>query len=784
MSDEAPSDIPLPDADSPKRAKPRVRKLRLLLLLLPLTALAVVSTLFGMMMAVASDLPDLENRKEYQEAQNSYMTDVHGRPLGVLANNQHRILVDSKQIAPVMKFAVVSVEDERFYENSGVDLKAMGRAFFQDVIEQRAAQGGSTITQQFVKNAMQAQAKRTVFEKLREAALAYHLTRKWSKDKILVQYLNSIYYGNGAYGIESAARTYFGWAHPGCGETLKGKLVPCAEELLPAEAAMLAGIIQSPSGNDPVAHPKAALARRNVVLKKMLQQHHLRQMDYDEAIRTPVPTRDQVRPPSIVSKTPYFASWVRQQLVDKYGARKAFEGGLKVQTTIDLDLQKAAEQSIKNYLGNPDGPTSSMVVIDNKTGEVRAMVGGQDYQTTPFNLATQGRRQPGSAMKPFILATALNQGIGVDSTWTSEKKLFKIPNTHPVEYFPVKNDIDSYNGPMSLGSAMTYSDNTVYSEVGIHVGTKQVAKTAWKMGIRSPISTNYAMTLGGLKTGVSPLDMAHAYETIATGGERINGTLGAPDGGPVGIRRVTVAKTKKTVDRNKTIRKRVIDPANAEAMKQVLATVVTSGTARRAQLPNGELAAGKTGTTSGYGDAWFVGFTEKYTVAVWVGYPDTVKSMDTDFEGEPVEGGTFPALIWHDFLVAAGVIDADREARRAEKEGKPAPDTSTVEGDASDPVPPPDTGGGGGENTTGGTTGGDTGGTTKDDTGGTTGGGGGGNTGGGDTGGGTGDTGGGGTGDTGGGDTGGGTGDTGGGGDTGGADNSGGGDTGGAVAPG
>lgn len=773
MSDDAPADIPALEDDSPKRAKPRVRKLRLLLLLVPLAALAIVSTLFGMMMAVASDLPALENRKEYQEAQNSYMTDVHGRPIGVLANNQHRILVDSKQIAAVMKFAVVSVEDERFYENSGVDLKAMGRAFFQDVVQQRAAQGGSTITQQFVKNAMQAQTKRTVFEKLREAALAYHLTRKWSKDKILTQYLNSIYYGNGAYGIESAARTYFGWNHPGCGEQVKGTMVPCAETLYPAEAAMLAGIIQSPSGNDPVAHPKAALDRRNVVLKKMLQQGHLRPMDYRDAVRVPVPTRDQVRPPSIASKTPYFASWVRQQLVDKYGARKAFEGGLKVQTTIDLDLQKAAEQSIKNYLGNPEGPTASMVVIDNKTGEVRAMVGGQDYQTTPFNLATQGRRQPGSAMKPFILATALSQGIGVDSTWVSEKKVFKIPDTHPVEYFPVKNDIPAYNGPMSLGSAMTYSDNTVYSEVGIQVGTKQVAKTAWKMGIRSPISTNYAMTLGGLKTGVSPLDMAHAYETIATGGDRINGTLGAPDGGPVGIRRVTVAKSGKKVDRNRTIKKRVIDPANAEAMKQVLQTVVTSGTARRAQLGDGQIAAGKTGTTSGYGDAWFVGFTERYTVAVWVGYPNSTKSMETDFEGSPVEGGTFPALIWHDFMVAAGIIDADREARRAEQSGKTVPDTSTVEGDASNPVPSPDTQGGGGDTSSGTSDTGGTGGT------------------GGTTGGGTGDTGGGGT--TGGGDTGGGTGGGGtGGGDTGGGtapaeptapSGGGGGDSGGAVAP-
>src|SRR4051812_36734061 len=265
MSVESPSNItPLFPADGddgagPPPTPPRVKKLRLLAILVPLALLALVSTAFGMMMAVASDLPDLENRKEYQDARNSVLTDVHGRTLGVLTNNHSRILVGFDDISPVMRNAVIAIEDRRFYENSGVDLKGIGRALFQDVVQKRAAQGGSTITQQFVKNALRAQSDRTVLQKMREAALAYHLTRKWSKAKILTQYLNSIYFGNGAYGIEAAARTYFGResGHAGCGTRAR----PCVHELQPYEAALLTGIIPPPGRNHPIAHPPAPKAR-------------------------------------------------------------------------------------------------------------------------------------------------------------------------------------------------------------------------------------------------------------------------------------------------------------------------------------------------------------------------------------------------------------------------------------------------------------------------------------------------------------------------------------------
>ena len=466
----------------------------------------------------------------------------------------------SDDIALNMQHAIIAVEDERFYENDGVDLRGIGRALFTDLTSRRAAQGGSTITQQFVKNATQAQSRRTVLEKIREAALAYHLTRKWSKRKILTEYLNSIYFGNGAYGIESAARTYFGSTseHFGCGKRENR----CASELLPHEAALLAGMVASPSAYDPVVNRAAAKRRRNVVLSKMLEQGYITRSEYEGSIRRPGARRTQtIRPPQAqaASKSAaYFATWVRQQVVDRFGPREALLGGLRVQTTLDLGMQRRAEDAITRWLGNPPaGPQAALVAINNTTGEVRAMVGGSDYNRAPFNLATQGQRQPGSAFKPFVLATALRQGIAPGSTWVSKKQVIQVPNS--IEKFTVNNYDNAYSGVTTLARATTFSDNAVYAQVGIKAGTKRIARTAERMGIRTPVSSNYANTLGGLKQGVTPLDMAHAYQTFATGGLLVTGSLGAGKRGPVGIRKVTLRDHRKRVlRRNSRVRKRVI----------------------------------------------------------------------------------------------------------------------------------------------------------------------------------------------------------------------------------
>ena len=313
-----------------------------------------------------------------------------------------------------MKRAVVAIEDQRFYQHKGVDYRGIARALWEDLRRQRAAQGASTITQQFVKNALVAQKNRSLFQKLKEAALAYQLERKWTKEKILTEYLNTVYFGEGAYGIESAARVYFGWNHPGCQPR-------CAAVLEPAEAALLAGMIASPAAYSPVQNPSVAIERRNLVLQRMHEQTLITTSERMEAERQALPPRNQIETPKKISLAPYFTAWIEDQLVDRYGSGNAFAGGLKIRTTLDLELQKAAEQAISTRLGGI-GPSAALVAIDNDTGGIRAMVGGSDFDQRPFNLATQGHRQPGSAFKPFTLIAALEQGISPGRTFVSSPK--------------------------------------------------------------------------------------------------------------------------------------------------------------------------------------------------------------------------------------------------------------------------------------------------------------------------------------------------------------------------
>jgi penicillin-binding protein 1A len=682
MSDYDVTDIPAPprelaepptpseeeDLGGPPPPKPRIRKLRLLIIAIPLLLLAFVSAVFGMVMAIASDIPAIENQTQYKNAKNSIIYDSEGHEIGILSDPQNRILVSQNQIPPIVRNAVVAVEDKRFYTDPGVDLRGMVRALVADAFAHSASQGGSTITEQFVKNALAAQDKRTIFEKLREAAIAFHLTRRWSPKKIITEYLNTIYFGNGAYGIESAARTYFGNnpndpteyqcgtpGHALCITLLSGR---------PDQAALLAGMIASPIGYDPALHPQHALARRNLVLNDMYQQGYITYSEYSYAMSQALPTAADIVPPQDKSANPglgYYTSWIRQQVIDKYGAQLAFDGGLQVHTSLDPSMQQAAEQAMANYINPSSGPQAALVAIDNQTGEVRAMVGGFNYDQVPFNLATQGERQPGSSFKAFVLADALLHGISPDSVWPSEKRVFTVPNSRGQEHFVVRNFESTYAGDRTLTDATTYSDNSVFATVGIEgIGhcCAGIARLAQRMGIRTPVSHNYAITIGGLHTGVTPIDMAHAYETLAEGGQRISGSLGATPGGPVGI--VSVRLPNGQVQRNGRQAVRVLPGWVANTEDGMLHNVVTQGTGTKADP--GVWAAGKTGTTDNYGDAWFVGFTHDMTVAVWVGYPNDVRSMATDFNGQPVEGGTFPALIWHDFMVSALQIVAERHA--------------------------------------------------------------------------------------------------------------------------
>jgi penicillin-binding protein 1A len=662
----------------PRPPKPKLKKLRLALVLLGLAALALISTVFGMLMAVASDLPALENQAEYAKARNSVLFgDEPGckdpnpddcTEIAKLTGNRNRILVSAGEISPHIKNAVIAIEDQRFYQHEGVDYRGIARALWQDLLRQRAAQGGSTITQQFVKNALSAQGNRSVFQKLREAALAYHLERKWSKERILTQYLNTVYFGNGAYGIESAVRTYFGDGDefdeaaapavaPAAGETAPD-LGREARDVTPAQAALLAGMIASPAMYDPLENPQRAAERRNLVLGRMLELGTISRAQYEAAIRTTVPDEDEVDPPRPDSDQPYFSSWLTQQLVDRYRPGVVFGGGLRIKTTIDPELQAAAEGAIYGRLGGI-GPDAALVAIENDTGEVKAMVGGSNFDAKPFNLATNGHRQPGSAFKPFILIRALEDGVSPEATFASQPKVLG-PRNAP---FEVSNYEDTYHGLISLRAATAASDNSVFAELGLKVGTRRVARLARRMGIRTPLSTNPAMTLGGLEQGVTPLEMAYAYSTIANKGERVSGSLAPGGDGPVAIERVVGSGINAE---NETRAERVFPEKVGQVAHDLLAGVLLTGTGRSALLD--EFAAGKTGTTENYGDAWFVGFTEDLTVAVWVGYADRLIPMETEYRGTPVAGGTFPAEIWHDLMAAWIGIRERRDAATGKKD--------------------------------------------------------------------------------------------------------------------
>ncbi len=687
-----------------RRSKPRLKRLRLLAILVAVLLLGGISFAFGMFMAVASDLPALEDWVQYKDAHNSMLLDDHGRLLAVLSR-RNQILLAPRQIPPIVKEAVISVEDKRFYGNGGVDPRSLGRAFLHDVLGQGGVQGASTIEEQFVKNALSAQSHRTIFEKLREAALAFQIAHHWSKEKIVTEYLNTIYFGNGAYGIEAAARTYFGHEpdHVGCGTPQR----PCVSELRPWEAALLAGLIQSPTAYDPVEHPLAARERRNLVLRQMLLQGYVDRSVYEQSVAEPLPGQSEIQPPreqlAEGVDAGYFTSWVDQQVISRYGAGLAFDGGLRVKTTLDLSLQRAAERAVNGYLASPEGPTASLVAIENSTGDVRAMVGGRDYEASPFNLATEGERQPGSSFKAFDLAAALQDGISPYSVWTSKVKIFPVPNSS--ESFVVHNDEGSYTGSNTLIGATEVSDNSIYAEVGIKVGTRRIAALARRMGITTPISTNYAMTIGGLKTGVTALDMAHAYETIAHGGDRVSGTLAGARGAPVGIQEVADRGHPLLDGRHREVNdprlRRVLPASIAQTETEMLETVITHGTGTAAAI--GQFAAGKTGTTTNYVDAWFVGFDGKYTVAVWVGYPEGAKSMATAFGGKPVYGGTFPALIWKSFMLSALQIEREEAAAAAARRaGRLVSKTTRAPVEGSQGVSGASGGrAGGGQNTTG-----------------------------------------------------------------------------------
>jgi penicillin-binding protein 1A len=613
------------EKESPRRRR-RVRKRRLAALICVLLVLSVLSFTFGLVRAVASEIPSLDPAAQRADVDTVVYASNGRTVLAVLRGEESRVLVGTEDIAPIMRQAIVSVEDRRFFEHDGIDLRGVARALWADIRSQAIVEGGSTITQQFVKNAY-IRNERTIARKVREAALAWQLEEAWPKDRILTAYLNTIYFGNGAYGIQQASRAYF----------QKG-----AKHLELHEAALLAGLPADPARYDPVTHPRNATLRRQHVLNVMLEQGKITPADFRRANRAELPPPETVRLPGTGGRAQYFVNYVKDQLVEKYGAGNVFGGGLRVTSTIDMALQEKARAAIEKVLEDPDGPAAALVAIDPHTGAVRAMFGGRNFRESQFNLAAQAERQPGSAFKPIVLATAMREGISPLTQIQSK----------PVEIaaggriWKVRNYDRTYLGTVSLERGLVSSDNSVFAQLTDIVGPRAIVRTAHDLGIGSRLDAYFSIGLG-LEGEVNALEMARAYATIANRGVRVDGSI--LGNRPRVVDRVEWIRQGGKVERNVPQGKRVLEAGAAATLTEILEDVVQSGTGRRAAV-SGVSVAGKTGTTDNYADAWFVGYTPDVVVAVWVGYPDRLRPMLTEFGGEPVAGGTLPAQIWSTFV--------------------------------------------------------------------------------------------------------------------------------------
>jgi penicillin-binding protein 1A len=579
----------------------------------------------GYVFAVAASAPDIDKLKPIDKGESSIIYAADGSRLGYVQSDTIRTPISWKQMPPIVRQATVAIEDERFYRHKGVDVQAVGRAAFEDVIAQRSKQGGSTITQQLVRQLYIEKPQRNVQRKIREAKMASDLEQERSKQWILREYLNVIPYGtvNGktAIGIHAAAQLFFSRK---------------AEDLTLTQAALLAGLPQAPSQYNPIHNPTDALERRNLVLEKMAEHKYITAQEAATAASEPLGLKRS----TIFDKRrePYFFDYVQDKLIERYGVGVYRRGGLKIHTTIDPKMQEQGRAAINNQLNQPNDPSSAVVAIDPKNGYIRAMASSGTYNDRTFNLAAQGHRQPGSAFKTMVLVTALRKGIDPNSTTYVSKPLsLNVPGYGP---WQVKTYANTYGGAMNLVTATIKSDNTVYAQLDIDVGPKEVAETARMLGIRTKLDGIPSEGLGGLRLGVSPLEMASAYATLSAGGMYSE---------PKAIKRVEFPDGKSD-DLGKPKRKRVISDGIAHEATKILQRNVQAGTGTKAQF--GCPAAGKTGTTDNYNDAWFVGYTPELSAAVWVGYPNALKEMRS-VHGIQVAGGTFPTQIWHDFMAPA-----------------------------------------------------------------------------------------------------------------------------------
>jgi penicillin-binding protein 1A len=624
----APDDLLLLTAMHRRLRRQRHRSRRRLVIALGIAVLllagGVGAAAFGGPALVDSSC-SLSELKPETLSDNSFVYARDGTLLGSIPAVENRQWLTLRRMSRWVPAATIAIEDRRFYEHGALDYQGILRAAWDDLSSFSLSQGGSTITQQLVRTLFLGGEKRTLSRKLKEACLALRLERDWTKTRILTAYLNDVYYGHHAIGVEAAAQTYFS-RH--------------AISLTLPQAALVAGLPQAPSAFDPLESPRLALERRNEVLAAMLASRAIDTRAYSWAIQTPL----GLKPGGLYSqiKEPPFFSYVEDALVDKLGPTRVQRGGLRVRTTLDPRLQRLSGIAIRNVLRSKNDPAAALVAIDPGSGAIRAMAsyvpGGRGLQ---FNLATQARRQAGSAFKPFVLATALAQRISPYSHWSGPPELvIEDPKCYyRGQPWDVHNYADESAGSMNLMDATAHSVNTIYAQVSDTVGPANVVTTAHRLGITSPLEPVCSITLG--TEGVSPLEMADAYATFAARGVHHPAEA---------IQRVTTA-TGQTLAQLKWNGKRVMPQNDADMVTYILQRVLQYGTGTAAYF--GRPAAGKTGTAENYEDAWFCGYVPQLAACVWIGYPHQELSL-LNVEGVPeVFGGSLPAAIWHAFMAEA-----------------------------------------------------------------------------------------------------------------------------------
>jgi penicillin-binding protein 1A len=607
------------------------RKILLACAVLVTVLLIGAASVVGYIASIAASAPDINDLKPIDKGAISEIFAADGSRLGYVQSSEIRTPVQWADMPIALRQATVAIEDKRFYEHHGVDYEGVIRAGWKNITSGKTVQGGSTITQQLVRALYIKDPKRDFKRKIREAKMASELEQQHNKRWILENYLNDVPYGTvqgrTAIGVEAAALTYFG-KH--------------AKNLTLDESAMIAGLPQAPSQYNPFQNERAALQRRNEVLQAMADNGYITQDEATVATTKPI----RLHPTHRFSKRrePYFFDYVQDQLIQKYGVGVYRKGGLKVYTTIDPKLQDEGRRAIQGRLYLKSDPSSAIVTIDPATGYIKAMASSGGYRDRTFNLAAQGHRQPGSSFKPFVLTTAVLQGADPDRViYVSKPVSFSIPGYGT---WSPKTYSNTYSGAETLTRATLHSDNSVYAQLDLDVGPKNVAHTAKLMGITSKLEGLPSEGLGGLTYGVSPLEMASAYATLAAGGIRSE---------PKAIRKV-VFPDGKSDDLGKPKRKRVFSDGVAYTVTKVLEKNVQAGTGTSANI--GCPAAGKTGTTDNFADAWFVGYTPGMSTAVWVGYPNARVEMN-NVHGIAVAGGTFPAEIWHDYMNVAHGSNCD-----------------------------------------------------------------------------------------------------------------------------